>query len=121
KYLFLGMLLISIILIIIAPLFLKIWINDEYMLKSTGVFRILVVGYFLTSLSLVFLRFIYGIGIPKKAFILNLLLVPIYIALLVVLVNRFGIEGAAWAFMLKSFLDLIFLFKILNKKIKVFK
>ncbi|MEM9363420.1 MAG: oligosaccharide flippase family protein [Bacteroidota bacterium] len=122
-FLFFSLLAVSIVLTLIAPFFLEFWINTKYMSKSTGVFRILVFGYFVSSLSLVFLRFIYGIGIPKYAFFVNLFMVPFYLLLLVALVNLFGIEGAAWSFLIKSVLDFIFLYIIIIKKtgIVVFK
>lgn len=116
KFLSISLLTISIVMISIAPYFMQIWISEEYMLKSTSVFRILVVGFALSGISLVFLRFIYGIGKPKYAFLLNLSLIPIYLLSLTILVNNYGIEGAAWAFLVKSVLDIIG-YSIISKKI----
>ena len=106
----------------VAPYFLNFWINESYLVKSTGVFRILITGYFFSSLSLVFLRTMYGIGKPKLVFLLSLAELPLYLFLLVFLVSNFGIEGAAWTFLTKALLDCLILYYLSTKSIgQIFK
>lgn len=117
KFLFWSLMPVCMIAYFVAPYFLEFWINETYLIKSTNVFRILITGYFFSSLSLVFLTSIYGLGRPKLVFFLSLVQLPIYVSSLVLLVSHFGIEGAAWTFLIKALIDCFALYYLNIKAI----
>lgn len=106
------MLLVSILMISFSYLGLKIWINEDVASKSYFLLIILMVGVFFNSLAQVPFALIQADGKVKLTSLLHVVEFFIYIGMLVLLANYFGLVGVAIAFLLRTIIDFLFLSKI---------
>ncbi len=88
-----------------APLLLRVWLGPDFALKSTLVLRLLAVAVLVNALAFVPFSLVQGLGRPDLTAKLYLVEVPVYAILLWLLVGRFGIAGAALAWILRAILD----------------
>lgn len=100
-----------------APLILKIWLNDTFAQQSSRVMQILAVGIFINGLAHIPYAFLQGIGKPRITAALHVCELIIYIPLLLVLIRYAGINGAAFAWLIRVSIDAIALFYISQKKL----
>jgi O-antigen/teichoic acid export membrane protein len=94
------------------------WIGDDFATDSTLVSQILCVGILMNSLALVPYTLIQGYGYSKWTAKLHLIELPIYFAMLWFLFNKYGINGVAIAWSIRTSLDAILLFSLNSKLIK---
>ncbi len=87
-----GFILLAIVMIIISPLFFKIWLGDK-MEISTYLVILLSVFLLLQMYSNIFLSIINGIGKIKLQFYISILLPFIYVPLAIVMGKHMGIYG----------------------------
>lgn len=95
----------SLLLITIAPIFLKLLLGVEFMNKSTGVMSILLVGVFVNTCARPPYNVLQATGFAKTTGILHLCEFAPYVVLLSTLTTKFGIEGAAMAWTLRAAFD----------------
>ncbi len=110
KYLFLLLLPVAITAVTLASDGLRIWLGADFSHHSTDVLQLLAVGVFFNGLASVPFTFIQGIGRADISSKLHLLELPIYLVALWWLIGRAGINGAAIAFTLRCFADMVILF-----------
>ncbi len=110
KYLLIIMGLIVVILIIAAKLLIGIWLGDEFLKQSLGVFQILAFGFLANSLASVPYGFLQGIGRADITAKFHLLELGFYIPLTWLLVKTWGITGAAVSWAIRTTVDMILLF-----------
>jgi O-antigen/teichoic acid export membrane protein len=110
KYVLLLMGPIMLAAIFFAEAILRLWLGGDFPEKSTLVFQILALGVFVNSLGYTPYSFIQGIGRPDVPAKLQLLQLPFYIAIAWLLVNRWGIAGAAAAWAIRASADGLLLF-----------
>ncbi len=84
---------------------INVWLGVEFAMKSALILQLLAVGILMNSLSLVPNNFFQGIGKPKIPTLINLVEFPIYISLMWLFINLYGIKGAALTFMLMATVD----------------
>ena len=89
---------------------LRLWLGSEFALQSTVVLQVMAVGVLLNSLALIPYSLIQGLGRPDVTAKLHLLELPLYIALVWVLVKTLGLPGAALAWTLRMGIDALLLF-----------
>jgi O-antigen/teichoic acid export membrane protein len=91
---------------------LAAWVGPNVADAGAVVLRLLAAAFFLNAFSQVALAGIQGLGRPDLKARLDLVEVPLFILLAVLLIPRFGIAGAAGAKLLVTFADtaLLFLF-----------
>lgn len=106
------MLLVSILMISFSYFGLKIWINEEVASKSYFLLIIMMVGVFFNSLAQVPFALIQADGKVKLTSLLHVIEFFIYIGILVLLANYFGLVGVAIAFLLRTIIDFLCLSKI---------
>lgn len=99
-----------------APLILKLWLNDTFSQQSTVVMQVLAIGVFINGLAHIPYAFIQGIGKPHITAALHAIELIIYVPLLIILIQNFGINGAAWAWLLRVSIDATALFYISHKE-----
>jgi O-antigen/teichoic acid export membrane protein len=87
--------------IVLATPLLTYWLGVDYGQLSAAVMRLLAFAIFLTGLSYVPFTLIEGVGRPDIVARYHLLELPIYAAVLWLLVDRYGIIGAAAAWTLR--------------------
>jgi O-antigen/teichoic acid export membrane protein len=110
KYILASVGLLSILLFVYAPDILDIWLGPDFKEKSAVVFRILVVGVFINSLSFIPFNLLQGIGRPDLPAKFHLMELPMYLALMWVLIAKLGITGAALGWTIRVFLDAVLLY-----------
>ena len=110
KYLFLLLLPITVVAVTFASDGLRIWLGPGFSQQSTEVLQLLTVGVFFNGLANVPFTFIQGVGRADITARLHLVELPAYLVALVWLIAQAGIDGAAIAFALRSFVDMAILF-----------
>jgi O-antigen/teichoic acid export membrane protein len=98
------------LLIVFARQILRLWLGSDFAAQSTSVLQILAVGVLLNSLALVPYTLIQGLGRPDVTAKFHLLELPLYAAVLWLLVRHLGIGGAAVAWTMRVGFDALLLF-----------
>ncbi len=88
---------ICLIFITLAEPGLRLWLGDQFAAKGTVVAQWLALGCFLNAQAQVAFTFIQASGRPDITAKLHLLEMPVYVAGLWLLIQHFGIAGAAMA------------------------
>lgn len=112
KFMLLAMLPFVILAVALARPGLSLWLGEAFAAESYRPLQILAVGVLLNGLAAVPFAFIQGLGRPDLTAKLHLLELPLYVALLWVLLASYGIVGAAVAWMIRVGLDLVLLYAI---------
>ncbi|MBI4165293.1 MAG: flippase [Acidobacteria bacterium] len=99
-----------VLLAVFARQLLQFWLGSDFATHSTIVLQILAGGVVLNSLALVPYTLIQGLGRPDVTAKFHLLELPLYAVLVWVLVERWGISGAAIAWTMRVSLDALLLF-----------
>jgi O-antigen/teichoic acid export membrane protein len=90
-----------------APEILRVWLGHAFEVRSTDVLRWLMLGVLINSLAMLPFTLLQGIGRADVTAKLHLAELPFYLALLVLLIQHFGIEGAAIAWCTRVTADLV--------------
>lgn len=101
KYVFFLLLPIVALLIAFAPLGLELWLNAEFAENSSLVARIFCAAILINSLGHVSQSFVQASGRPDLTAKLHLIELILYLIYLPLLLNAYGIEGAAFAWLLR--------------------
>lgn len=80
-----------------APDLLELWVGAEFAQRSAATMRILAVVFLLNALAQIPLAAVQGLGRPDLKAKLDLVEVPVFLALAAWLIPMWGITGAAWA------------------------
>jgi len=112
KYLFLLLLPITVTFVTLASEGLRFWLGADFSRHSTEVLQLLAVGVFFNGLANIPITFIQGVGRADLSARLHLVELPIYLMALWWLIGEAGINGAALAFLLRSFVDMALLFAL---------
>lgn len=110
NYIFIFLFPLILVIVIFAPEVLGLWLGVEFMRESTAVLRWLAVAVLLNSLAQVPFALVQGAGRADLTAKLHVAELPFYLAILWWLLNEFGIEGAAIAFLLRVLVDTVILF-----------
>jgi O-antigen/teichoic acid export membrane protein len=111
KYVFIVMFPIAILLDYTARELLLLWLGAGFAENSTLVLQIMVIGVLFNSVAQIPSALIQGTGRPDLKAKIHLLELPLFVGLLWWCVSRFGIEGAAVAFLVRIFVDAILFFE----------
>ena len=110
KYVLLGVGAVVALVVAGAEDILMLWMGPEYAAGSTLAMQILAVGFLLNALAFVPQALIQGIGRPDLPAKFHLIELPIHVVLVWVLVEAWGVPGAALAWALRGGLDAALLF-----------
>ncbi len=115
---YIGLILIPIISLIIIFSFelLYIWLGEEFAQNSYFVLQCLSVGILFNSIAYIPFSFIEGIGRPDITAKLQLIELPFYVTAMWLVVNYWGIYGAALVYMIRMIID-CFLLIYFSKRI----
>lgn len=106
------------LLVVLIPLFalsvniLDLWLGEPYGANSSGILKILILGFFFNALAQVPFAAIQAKGLSKITALVHLAEVLPYLILLFYLVNQFGLIGAAYAWSARVIIDFIILYYI---------
>lgn len=94
---------------------LRLWIDHDYAQNSALVAQVLIVGVLMNSFGLVSQAFVQARGRPDLTAKLHLCEAPLYFLYLIYFLGRFGIVGAAAAWLLRTSLSAFVLAYMANK------
>lgn len=95
---------------------LNLWLGGSFAASSSLVFQILILGLVFNSVAQVPFASIQASGNSKATALLHLIECLPYLVLLWWLIAHYGIVGAAWAWTIRMFIDMILLIVIDNIK-----
>ena len=104
-----GMAVICSAAALISYPILSWWISASFAAEAYPIAIVLCLGIWINSLSQAPYTLLHARGRPKTTAIFHLIELVLYCALLIVLLNLFGLIGAAYAWVLRVTLDLILL------------
>lgn len=99
------MALVCIALVFLLPLLLRLWIKASLRPESIVIGQVLCVGVFANAIGSMFYALLHAKGRADITAKLHLIELPIFIATLFFLISRFGIIGAAWAWVGRMIFD----------------
>ncbi len=103
-----GILLVfALIVLVFGENILSVWLNEEYAIQGTIPFKILSVGVLFNGLAYIPFNYLQANGKAKKTAIMHLIELPTYVILLFHMVSLYGIDGAAFTWSFRSFIDSI--------------
>lgn len=94
---------------VLAHNFLLHWVGQNFAANSTLVFQILLATYTILALTAIPTYLTYGYGKPQYSAVSAVVSGVLNISLLFLLVPHYGINGAAWAFLLSVIPGLIYI------------
>jgi O-antigen/teichoic acid export membrane protein len=110
KHLVAAVLPPAVVLGVFAPDILRVWLGADFATGSTTVLRILVVAFSINALATIPFAAVQGLGRPDLKARLDLVEVPLFAALALLLIPRYGIAGAALAKLAVATFDTVALF-----------
>lgn len=99
------MLVTCTLLALLLPAILPLWIKDNLNPQSIVVGQILCIGVFANAIGAMFYALIHAKGRSDLTAKLHLVELPIFIAVLFFFLNKYGVVGAAWAWVGRMVFD----------------
>jgi O-antigen/teichoic acid export membrane protein len=110
KYTFLALFPIVLMGLTFGRLALRLWLGASFAEVSTPVLQLLTWGVFINSLAQIAFWQIQGAGRPDVTAKVHLVELPFYLGVFWFLTRRYGIEGAAIAWVLRTNADALVMF-----------
>ena len=110
KYVLLPISVVSLLVFFFANEILAIWLGKEFAKQATSILRIISVGMILNSLAYIPFSLLQGVGRPDLPAKFHLAEFPVYIILMWVLTRNYGLNGAAFAWLIRISLDALLLY-----------
>jgi O-antigen/teichoic acid export membrane protein len=118
KYIIVLMGAVILFIIYYADLGLTLWLGNEYAANSLPIVYIIAIGIFINSIGQIPYTFIQASGDARSTTLINIYVLIIYIPMSIILINQFGINGAATAWTIRVIFDLAALH---YRALKIFK
>lgn len=96
---------------------IRIWLGEEFVLLSSKVLRILALSYFFITATTASVTISEAVGNPKIPALFGTLGAVINLASALILIPKFGIIGAAWAFLINCVLTVPIFVGVVSRKI----
>jgi O-antigen/teichoic acid export membrane protein len=114
---FIFLILYPIILILSTLSFegLTLWLGSEFAQSSSIVMQFLIIGVLFNAVAFVPFNFFQGIGLPKLPALVNLIELPFYLFFMWIAIGKWGINGAAFVWLLRMIIDSFVLFYLSYK------
>lgn len=110
KYLLTVMGPLSLALVLFAGDILRVWLGQDFALKGTLVFQIVVIGFFLNSLAWPPTTVLLSLGRPDLVTKIYALILLVHAGLTWFLVDTMGLVGAALAVAVRGGIQVVFFF-----------
>jgi O-antigen/teichoic acid export membrane protein len=105
KFIFLLLYPIILLVISFASEGMNLWVGKDFANNSTFILQMLSFGVLVLSVAYVPFHFLQGIGRPDIPAIVNLIELPFYLVILWFALVNYGIDGAAFVWTLRIFID----------------
>lgn len=112
--LFLALLPLTVSLALFAQEILDIWLGAEFAAQSAMMMRIFAFGILINCLAHIPYTLIQGSGHPRVTALIHLFQLPVFVLILWLLTSRFGVFGAAMAWLLRLLIDAFLMFAACN-------
>jgi O-antigen/teichoic acid export membrane protein len=109
-WLFVALLPITMTIAIFANELLSFWINPEFASHSAPLLKIFALGILVNCLAHVPFTLIQGAGLAKLTAKIHAAELPVFLLMLWWLTNKFGVNGAATAWLLRMLVDTALMF-----------
>lgn len=119
RYLFVLTLPLLFVLYVWTPEILRLWIGADFAREGTLPMRVLIIGFGCAFVAMLSGALLDGIGRPDWMAKFYLAQLPFVIVLAYFLVRRYGVGGGAFAYSIRSFLDLLTLWVMVYKALPV--
>ena len=119
KYTFITLFPVILIIFIFAEEGLRIWLGNEFSVQGTTVLQLLAIGALISSLSYFPFAMLHASGRPDLPAKLHLIESPFYLIVAWILIIKYGIEGAAIAWVSRATLDTIVLYYMAGRELKI--
>jgi O-antigen/teichoic acid export membrane protein len=103
---------IILLLIFAAPHIMTVWMGKSFSIKSAAILQIISIGVCFNAVSNAPYSLIQACGRPKFTGLMHMAETALYFLVLVVFIKSFGIIGAAAAWSLRMFIDMVALLVI---------
>lgn len=100
---------------LLLPLILNLWLKKDYQHDSALVGQVLCLGVFANSIGSMYYALLHARGRPDLTAKLHIIELPLYISALFILLDLYGVYGAAWAWSGRMIVDSIMLFRLANR------
>ncbi len=110
RYVLLAIFPCVLAIVVLAETGLGLWLGADFAAEGTAMLQWLAVGVLFNSLAQIPFALLQGAGRSDLTARFHVVELPLYLAALWALVNRFGLEGAAIAWSLRAGLDMALLF-----------
>jgi|SRR6185312_3159374 len=101
------MVVVCAVLAFLLPTVLRLWLKTNLQPESIAVGQILCLGVFANAMGAMFYALLHAKGRSDLTAIVNLIELPIFVAALTFLLHRYGIVGAAWAWVGRMVVDAV--------------
>lgn len=120
KFIFLILYPIIILIVNFSYEGIQLWLGKSFADNSSLILQLLAIGVLFNSLAAIPFNFFQGIGKPSIPAIVNLIELPFYLIIMWLVIKEWGINGAAFVWLIRIIIDTALLFLIAQKKIKIF-
>ncbi|MCU1722222.1 flippase [Pseudomonas sp. 5P_5.1_Bac1] len=110
---------VSLVLAMFSYDLLQFWVGSEFAREGQHVLVIFAFAILVNCLAHVPLTLLQGTGSAKSVAVLQLIEVPLFLLALWVLTLKFGVVGAAWAWVLRALFDTAVMLKFATLKLEV--
>lgn len=117
RFLFVALFPIIVILSLFSYEILSLWVGPTAADQAHAVFIILCVGIFFNSMAQIPTTLLHAIGKPRMTGLLNLIELPLLVAMNIVLIPVMGIVGAAIAWSVRVMIDCVVLIVLAERNI----
>ena len=107
------------IIFIFANEGINIWLGDEFSDRGTTVLKFLVVGALINSLAYFPFAMLHASGRPDLTAKLHFVEAPIYLLIAWISITKYGIEGAAFAWVFRGIVDTVILFIMVGRGLNI--
>ena len=119
KYTFIAVFPVVLIFVTFAQEGLTLWLGDEFSIEGAIVLKWLIIGGLMSSFSYFPFAVLHAAGRPDLTAKVHFIEALIYIVIAWILINRYGIEGAAIAWVARATFDSIILFYLAGRVLKI--
>ena len=116
RYMFLALFPVVLIATAVAPWGFKVWLGNDFAAQSAPVFQWLVIAVFINCLANIPFAYLQALGRPDLTAKFHLAELPLYAALLIFMIERYGTMGAALAWFARILIDTVLLFGAAHRK-----
>ncbi len=120
KFIFLILYPAILLIVAFAHEAMYLWLGTKFADNSSLILQLLAIGVLFNGLAAIPFNFFQGIGKPNIPALVNLIELPFYLLIMWLVIKEWGINGAAFVWLIRIIIDALILFFIAQKKAKIY-